>query len=60
MLPKRQFVISIQEFKAEQSGDLGFGVGERITIISSVDENWYEGELHGQRGIFPKSFVKSE
>jgi hypothetical protein len=60
LLPRRQFVISIQEFRAEQAGDLGFGVGERIAIVSTVDENWYEGELHGQRGIFPKSFVKPE
>ncbi|GLH07986.1 Endophilin-A, partial [Gryllus bimaculatus] len=32
--------------KANQEGD-------NITLISKVDENWYEGNIAGRQGYFP-------
>ena len=40
--------------------DLYFEEGERIMLISSQDDLWWEGELHGKTGIFPASFVRVE
>ena len=28
-----------------------------MVIRRDVDEGWFEGELNGKRGLFPKSFV---
>jgi len=38
--------------------DLYFAEGERIMLISSDDDVWWEGEVHGKVGIFPAAFVK--
>lgn len=29
-----------------------------ITILKQVDENWYEGELDDQIGIFPSNYIE--
>ncbi|KAI8897725.1 hypothetical protein BC833DRAFT_621000 [Globomyces pollinis-pini] len=56
--PSKNTVTAIKNFEASEADDLGFRVGDKITVIGDVDENWYEGELNGLKGIFPKSFVK--
>lgn len=32
--------------------------GDLITLTNQIDENWYEGMLHGQSGFFPLSYVQ--
>ena len=29
-----------------------------ITILKRVDDNWYEGELNDQIGIFPTNYIE--
>jgi hypothetical protein len=36
----------------------GFQVGDVITVINRDNEGWWEGELNGQRGLFPWSVTR--
>uniref|UniRef100_A0AAQ6IPE7 Dynamin-binding protein n=1 Tax=Anabas testudineus TaxID=64144 RepID=A0AAQ6IPE7_ANATE len=52
--------VALYEFRAMEPGELDFNVGDRIRVISTLEDGWLEGELKGQRGIFPHRFVKIE
>lgn len=45
-------------FTAQTSRELGFNKGDIIYINKKIDMNWYEGEHHGQIGIFPVNYVE--
>ncbi|XP_019938761.2 dynamin-binding protein isoform X2 [Paralichthys olivaceus] len=51
---------ALYEFRAMEPGELDFDVGDRIRVISTLEDGWLEGELRGQRGIFPHRFIKLE
>ncbi|KAL6094986.1 dnmbp [Pungitius sinensis] len=54
------YVLALYEFRAIEPGELDFDTGDRIRLLSTLDDGWLEGELRGQRGIFPHRFVKME
>ncbi|XP_045924596.1 dynamin-binding protein isoform X1 [Micropterus dolomieu] len=54
------FVVALYEFRAMEPGELDFDMGDRIRVINTLEDGWLEGELLGQRGIFPHRFVKIE
>lgn len=56
--PKPQFVIAKYDFAGESQGDLAFKAGDRIKIIKKTEstEDWWEGELNGSRGMFPRNY----
>uniref|UniRef100_A0A8D2NQ55 SH3 domain containing ring finger 3 n=1 Tax=Zosterops lateralis melanops TaxID=1220523 RepID=A0A8D2NQ55_ZOSLA len=39
-------------------GDLRFNKGDIIILRRKVDENWYHGELNGNHGFFPASYIQ--
>ncbi len=49
---------ALYQFDAENENELSFQAGDVITLLSQLDENWYEGELNGATGIFPTSYVE--
>lgn len=54
------YAVALYEFRAMEPGELDFNMGDRIRVISTLEDGWLEGELRGQRGIFPHRFVKIE
>lgn len=56
---KRQFEAkALYNYDAKEPGDLSFKKGEIITVCRQIDQNWYYGELNGQDGYFPSSYVQ--
>lgn len=51
-------VVALFNYEATQPEDLEFLEGDVILVISTVNEEWLEGECKGKVGIFPKAFVE--
>jgi len=53
----RPYAISDHTFVPQYENELGFSEGDMIFLMRHVDADWIEGEMDGQQGIFPKSYV---
>eukprot|EP00079_Xenopus_tropicalis_P011631 XP_002937706.1 PREDICTED: SH3 domain-containing RING finger protein 3 [Xenopus tropicalis] len=49
---------ALYAYEGKEPGDLKFNKGDIIILRRKVDENWYHGELNGNRGFFPASYVQ--
>uniref|UniRef100_A0A8C1QI09 Dynamin-binding protein n=1 Tax=Cyprinus carpio TaxID=7962 RepID=A0A8C1QI09_CYPCA len=50
--------IALYEFRALEPGELDFDAGDRIRILTTLEDGWLEGQIRGRRGVFPHRFVK--
>lgn len=44
-------------FSAQYPNELSLEVGDLVTLVRHVDDEWTEGELGGRRGLFPTAYV---
>lgn len=51
---------ALYTFNGEKKDELSFSEGVKIRLLKRIDDNWLEGELNGNIGIFPQQFVKIE
>ncbi|NWX40227.1 DNMBP protein, partial [Steatornis caripensis] len=58
--PGSTYGVALYQFRALESKELDFDVGDRIRIIGILEDGWLEGMLRGKRGIFPHRFVRLE
>uniref|UniRef100_A0A914CTU2 Uncharacterized protein n=1 Tax=Acrobeloides nanus TaxID=290746 RepID=A0A914CTU2_9BILA len=58
--PTNYMAKAIHDYCTGVEGDLSFKAGDWINVVERVNEHWLRGELFGQRGIFPLSFVQLE
>uniref|UniRef100_A0A915MJL4 Uncharacterized protein n=1 Tax=Meloidogyne javanica TaxID=6303 RepID=A0A915MJL4_MELJA len=49
--------MALFDFSPQEEGELGFQRGDIITVTKREDENWWEGTLNNQMGIFPATYV---
>ncbi|KAM8972783.1 E3 ubiquitin-protein ligase SH3RF2 isoform 2-T2 [Pelodytes ibericus] len=49
---------ALSNYRGRAPSDLTFNKGDIIVLHRQLDENWYVGEVNGDRGFFPASSVK--
>ena len=54
------YAFAISDYKSESPQDLSFVVGDKIKVLNMHSSGWWDGELDGKHGLFPKGYVKLE
>ncbi|GFO30596.1 nostrin-like isoform x4 [Plakobranchus ocellatus] len=49
---------ALYDYEANQNDELTMRAGDNISIFEKLGDGWWEGELHGIRGIFPSTYVQ--
>lgn len=49
---------AIYDYQADGEDEISFDPDDIIEDIDEVDEGWWMGTCHGQRGLFPANYVE--
>lgn len=52
--------IALHTYESSNSEDLSFKEGDKIVLLSRVNQDWLEGQCGENTGIFPASFVEEQ
>lgn len=55
---ERKVVRARFDFEGKSSSELSFKAGEEILVLNEVLDAWWMGELRGQRGLFPTTYIE--
>jgi hypothetical protein len=50
--------LSLEDYKAQNARELSFSKGDIINVTTKSISGPWHGELKGQRGVFPSSYVE--
>ncbi|XP_050965554.1 NADPH oxidase activator 1 [Labeo rohita] len=53
-------MVALYDYNAQGPEDLEFSEGDTIDILSEVNDEWLEGHVAGNIGIFPRSFAQQD
>uniref|UniRef100_H2ZCX8 Uncharacterized protein n=1 Tax=Ciona savignyi TaxID=51511 RepID=H2ZCX8_CIOSA len=46
------------DYESHIPSDLVFKKGDMVALTKRVDDNWFSGECHGRKGVFPANYVE--
>ena len=52
------FCKAIYDYSSDVADDLKFSKGDVIQVCKRIGDEWMEGKLHGQVGLFPVAYVE--
>ena len=52
------YFLALYDFDAKNYGELSIFEGQKIDLLSQLDDEWYEGRVDGTIGYFPINYVK--
>ncbi|KAI3647870.1 hypothetical protein MP228_008091 [Amoeboaphelidium protococcarum] len=55
--PKQMQYKALYTYQAKEADELGFNVGDVITIINKDNEGWWTGLANGRKGLVPSNYV---
>ncbi|ODV59708.1 uncharacterized protein ASCRUDRAFT_77051 [Ascoidea rubescens DSM 1968] len=53
-----QSCVAIYDYAAQEPNELSFNDGDKIINVEFIDDDWWLGDLKGQRKLFPANYVK--
>lgn len=54
----RDTAIALYDYLASEDNEISFNAGELIEEIVFVSEDWWQGSLNEQVGLFPSNYVE--
>ncbi|KAM4718398.1 neutrophil cytosol factor 2 [Anableps anableps] len=55
---KEVYLVALHSYESSNPEDLSFQEGDKIRLLSRVNQDWLEGQCNGNTGIFPASFAE--
>jgi len=53
-----EWVEALYDYDSGETGDLKLKEGQRILLIEKSSDDWWTGEVDGDKGLFPATYVK--
>jgi len=54
-----EWVEALYDYDSGEAGDLKVTEGQRILLVDRTSDDWWTGEVNGNKGLIPASYVKA-